>query len=157
MNDIRYHSLKIVFFMFQRLFLPFYVDFCNDLPAIVKFHDPSGLVWKGTYVKKCKSTTDLSGMMSFYGIKPYHIILMSYKGGSDFHFQVYNPYTVEIPYHMDTHACNLELACNSLEVDKLSSNFSYNAYGNFGGVYHLLIEPKHLLGCTFTEVTTLSF
>lgn len=139
--------------MLQRLPLPFYVDCGGELPLDVKLHDPSSAVWKGKYVKKSKSISELTAMMTFYGIKPYHMVLVKYEGGPDFKFQVYNSYAVEIKYPMDKYSSKLDFFCNSIEVDKLGSNFTFNAIGNFGGVHYLHIKQKHMWGCLFTEVS----
>lgn len=137
----------------QSLALPFYVDCGVELGTDVKLYGPSSVLWKGKFVKKSKSIEGLTEMMTFYGIKPYYMVVMKYEGEDKFKFEVYNPYAVEITYPFDGHASTLDLTCNSIEVDKLECNFLFNALGNFQGVFRLHIEPKHILGCTFTEVT----
>lgn len=112
----------------------------------------SSAIWKGRFEKKTKSIEDVKDMMTFYGIKPYHMVLMKYEGGLILNFKFYNPYAIEINYPIQGHASPSNLVYNAIEVDKLASNFSFNAFGNFSGVHQFRIEQKHLLGCSFTEV-----
>ncbi|KAK1388565.1 hypothetical protein POM88_016743 [Heracleum sosnowskyi] len=130
----------------SELILPivFYVEHGKSLPSKVRLHVESSHVWSGTVVDGGKKIEGLEGMMSFYGIRPYSLVLLEYDGGVNFRVQLYSPYATELMYSNYEHCPSSDLVYNKIELAKFSSMFTYNE--NFYGVYHLVIKNKHLVG-----------
>ncbi|KAK1393238.1 hypothetical protein POM88_012294 [Heracleum sosnowskyi] len=92
--------------------------------------------------------------MSFYGIRPYSLVLLQYDGGVNFRVQLYSPYATELKYSNYEHSASCDLLYNKIQLAKFSSMFTYNAFDNFSGVYHLVIETKHLVGAKMLPVSS---
>lgn len=61
---------------------------------------PNTTIWEENLCENGRSISNIESMISFYGIKPYYMIVFTYIGGLDYRFQIYNPYALEIPYHL---------------------------------------------------------
>lgn len=89
-------------------------------------------------------------MMSSYCIKPYHLVLFEYRGGDIFYLKVFNPYGVEISYHIEKRTesgveINKKLLTTSdFEDEKLCRILSFNAYESCKGICDVVIRKKHL-------------
>lgn len=101
-------------------------------------------------------------MMAFHSIKAYHIVILEYRGGCNFKFEIFNPYCVEIDYAFNHNiplspSPNLEVNKDlvyfeNLETAKLFECYRYNAYYNFSGLYNLNIKAKHFEEGCHTKV-----
>lgn len=89
----------------------------------VKMHALSSRFWIGTYVKVSKYIENLDAMMNFYDIKPYYLILLQYKFGSNFKIEIYNPYVVEISYQTETQVLHPKLCSMKLTLINLVLHF----------------------------------
>ncbi|KAK1390616.1 hypothetical protein POM88_018794 [Heracleum sosnowskyi] len=61
--------------------LVFYVEHGKSLPSKVRLHVESSHAWSGTVVDGGKKIEGLEGMMRFYGIRSYSLVLLEYDGG----------------------------------------------------------------------------
>lgn len=84
--------------------------------------------------------------MIFYGMTPYHLVLLEFDRRENFKVQIYNPYVIEIRYPNKKPLSTVKIVCNDLELDTLCSTFTYIDIDNFAGVYSLVIEENHLNG-----------
>ncbi|KAK1370882.1 hypothetical protein POM88_036974 [Heracleum sosnowskyi] len=106
--------------------------------------------------------------MCYYDIKPYHMIVLHYRGCSEFGLEIFNTYAVEIDYGstvipFEKGRCfrnHLGLLvdsvwpCSDIEEDKLHCSLLYNAYSTWSAAYELLISEMHLAGTVYTEILT---
>ncbi|KAK1373566.1 hypothetical protein POM88_029759 [Heracleum sosnowskyi] len=141
----------------QSLVLHFYCEFGKELPEKLLVHVPCGRVWLARFVQGSYYIQGLKDMMSYYGLKPYHMVLLQYVGGANFNMRFFTPYGVEMKYPTDHDVpefavITTDMICTDIEEDKLCSTFNYNVYRNFAGLYNLVIESNHLSGQSFTKV-----
>ncbi|WOG87092.1 hypothetical protein DCAR_0206314 [Daucus carota subsp. sativus] len=129
-------------------------EFCvgkgQDLPERLLLHVPPGVVWNGIYRKGRQSIEGVEKMMSFYCIKPYHLIVFDYIGGPSFNLKIFNPYGVEINYNFFKNSdtpTGLEgciLNPSEIEVDKLGGTLSYNVYHSGRSICEVVLGNKHI-------------
>ncbi|KAK1402386.1 hypothetical protein POM88_001991 [Heracleum sosnowskyi] len=116
-----------------RLASPFYCEYGDTLPEKAKFTLGS------LYIEGLKS------MMSYYVIKPYHMVVLYYVGGAEFNVRIYTPYAVEMKYPTANYDSQSDVICSSLEEEKLCSTYHFNVVHNFVGVYNLHIESEQFV------------
>ncbi|KAK1393025.1 hypothetical protein POM88_012081 [Heracleum sosnowskyi] len=126
--------------------LVFYAHYGHELPENVFLHVDCSYVWQGKVVNGGKYIEELEDMINYYGIKPYHMVLLQYDRVENFKVQIYNPYAVEIMYPSEKSTGTANMVCNELKLDKLCCTFTHNALLNFSVVYYLVVEKSHLFG-----------
>ncbi|KAK1403412.1 hypothetical protein POM88_003017 [Heracleum sosnowskyi] len=73
---------------FEKLPLPFYLEYGTQLPKKLFLHVPSNAIWPGELSEDKKHIEGLDEMMSFHNIQPYHIAMLEYLGdGKNFKFR----------------------------------------------------------------------
>ncbi|KAK1382873.1 hypothetical protein POM88_020608 [Heracleum sosnowskyi] len=96
------------------------------------------------------------------------MIVLHYRGCSEFGLEIFNTYAVEIDYGstvipFEKGRCfrnHLGLLvdsvwpCSDIEEDKLHCSLLYNAYSTWSAAYELLIGEMHLAGTVYTEILT---
>lgn len=138
--------------MLQSLALPFYVDFGSELPELLKLHGPCSSVWTGNFVKESRCIEDLGEMIKFYGIKPYYLTLLQYRGGPDFKFQIYNSYAMEITYRNESQGSSSEFVCTNADIDRLACSYFFNAMDTVSADHIVVVESRHVVRQKYTEV-----
>ncbi|KAK1366251.1 hypothetical protein POM88_041812 [Heracleum sosnowskyi] len=103
--------------------LVFYVEHGKSLPSKVRLHVESSHVWSGTVADGGKKIEGLEALFS-----------LCYRN------------------HVFEHCPSSDLLYHKIELAMFSSVFTYNAIDNFSGVYHLVIENKHLVGAKMLPV-----
>ncbi|KAK1376768.1 hypothetical protein POM88_032961 [Heracleum sosnowskyi] len=141
----------------MKLAVPFVIEYGSTIKEKVFLEMPTGEVWFGKYVKGSDYVEGLSELMSFYGVRPYHIVLFNYSGDEHFKLRIFNECGVEICYPfscpLSSHlrarrndpfifAGNMKL--DGTEIDKLACTFKFNVFHNFRGVHDILISKEHL-------------
>lgn len=140
--------------LFQSLALPFYVDFGFELPELLKLHGPCSSVWRGRYVKESRSIEDVVLMIKFYGIRPYYLTLLQYRGGSGFKFQIYNPYTIEKTYRNESDGSSSEIVCTNVDIDRLSYIYSFITMDSVIADHILVVESRHVVRQKYEVIRT---
>ncbi|KAK1358282.1 hypothetical protein POM88_051538 [Heracleum sosnowskyi] len=87
----------------------------------------------------------LKSMMSYYCLRPYHMVVLYYVGGAEFNVRFYTPYVVEMKYPTADYDSESDVIWSSLEEEKLCSTYHFNAVHNFVGVYNLHIESEQFV------------
>lgn len=54
--------------------------------------------WFGSYSRQNCCIHNVGRMMDFYGVKPYYLILLRYKGFGRFSIEIFNHMNIEIDY-----------------------------------------------------------
>ncbi|KAK1382027.1 hypothetical protein POM88_019762 [Heracleum sosnowskyi] len=136
-------------YLYGKITLPgrFLEGYGKEIPKTVYLHIRSRRIWRGLYVQHRKWIEGLDDMMRYYGVKPYHLVAFTYNGGSSFDVEIFNPYAVEVNYTYNP-ALHVEdewfMNLSDIDVEKLWSCFSYNAYENLTETYDLVICKRTL-------------
>ncbi|XP_017234535.1 uncharacterized protein LOC108208511 [Daucus carota subsp. sativus] len=128
----------------------FCVENSSSIPERVLLNVPPRVLWKGLYRNDTFCIEGLEKMMSSYSIKAYHLVLFEYHGGHIFYIKIFNPYGVEISYHIEnrTHS-GVEidkklLTTSGVEEEKLCGTLSFNAYESCKGICDVVVQKKDL-------------
>lgn len=141
------------------------LEYGSSLRSKLSFEVPSGEIWFGKYVSGNFYVEGLEDMMLFYGIRPYHMVVLRYLGGSDFKIQFFNECAVEICYPFSCPSSNRfrvkrndpftvvgNIKLTKVEIDKLAATCSFNMLDNFNGFYDFVIDKTHLNPASYYEV-----
>ncbi|KAK1353298.1 hypothetical protein POM88_052433 [Heracleum sosnowskyi] len=128
-----------------RLASPFYCENGDTLPEKLVLHVISGRIWEANFTLGSLYIEGLKSMMCYYGLKPYHMVVLYYVGGAEFNVRFYTPYAVEMKYPTADYDSQSDLICSPLEEEKLCSTYHFNVVHNFVGVYNLLIESEQFV------------
>lgn len=133
------------------------LEYGASMPLKVSLEVPSGEIWFGKYVKERCHIEGLEDMMLFYGIRPYHTVVLRYLGGSDFRIQFFNECAVEhcYPFYCrssnefrvkrnDPFAVVGNVKLTEFEIDKLAATSSFNMLQNFHGLHDIHITKQML-------------
>ncbi|KAK1371575.1 hypothetical protein POM88_037667 [Heracleum sosnowskyi] len=124
---------------------PFYYENGDTLHEKLVLHVITGPVWEAKFTLGSLYIEGLKSMMSYYAIKPYHMVVLYYVGGAEFNVRLYTPYAVEMKYPTEDYDSQSDVICSSIEEEKLCSTYHFNAVQNFVGVYNLHIESEQLV------------
>lgn len=134
-------------------------DFCcemgDKIPLNVYLHVRNCDAWCGLYSQDNAYVKELCSMISFYGIKPYNVVLLQYNDLGTFGIEIFDDYNVEIDYPVRTICFKKPRTTgmvaqidkqdyHRLELEKMSARFWYNSYGNSRSSFDLLICREHL-------------
>ena len=134
----------------------------DSLPERLLLHVPPGVVWNGLYSRDNFCIEGLEKMMTFYSIKPYHLVLFDYHGGAIFNLKKFNPYGVEISYDVASRSnfwidpATSVLSTSELEVEKLCGTLTFNAYQSGQAVCDVVVRNRFLRKSGSYEVSKLS-
>ncbi|KAK1365262.1 hypothetical protein POM88_040823 [Heracleum sosnowskyi] len=128
-----------------RLASPFYCEYGDNLPEKLVLHVISGPIWEANFTLGSLYIEGLKPMMSYYCLRPYHMVVLYYVGGAEFNVRFYTPYAVEMKYPTAEYDSQSDVICSSLEEEKLCSTYHFNAVHNFVGVYNLHIESDQFV------------
>ncbi|KAK1390082.1 hypothetical protein POM88_018260 [Heracleum sosnowskyi] len=138
----------------------------DDLPESIYLKLPCGSIWRGTFSRSNNCIEGLESMFKYYRLKPYQVVSFHYSGGSIIEIEIFNSYGIEKEYPLRDKPCEKPiftrkgggwfkdayyLECD-FEVEKLESQFCYNAIRNGTGVYDLVISKDHLKRGLYHEV-----
>lgn len=65
-------------------------QFPNEIPETVYLRVQNGEAWRAYYREQSARLVHLGAMMCFYRVKPYNVILLTYKGAGYFTIQIFN-------------------------------------------------------------------
>lgn len=134
-------------------------DFClrcgNEIPVNVYLRVRNCDAWCGLYRHDKACIEGLGRMMSFYGIKPFNIVLLRYNGCGSFSMEIFDDYHIEIDYAVrpislkkssliQTTADNKTEDYSMLDLEKMSARFWYNSFGDSRSSYSVLIQDEHI-------------
>lgn len=128
------------------------------MPERLLLHVPPRVVWNGIYRKDRQWIEGLEKLMTFYSIKPYHLVVLEYIGGPSFNLKIFNPYGVEINYNIvkeavtekDVGRSNMNLS--DIELDRLCGTLSFNVYNSGEGICDVVLGKRHLRNTDLYEV-----
>lgn len=144
--------------MFQKLCSTFVDEYRNVLPLQIYLELPCRKSWKASFSRLDGCIENLEEMMNYYGIKPYHMIILHYFGGNTFKVNIFNECAVEIRYHCLTLPSTTKIATrstcylsnnvgifyNDVELQKIRGTLSFNANVNFLTLYEYKIQSEDL-------------
>lgn len=116
------------------------------LPELVQLHVDDFKTWHGRISKDRLFIEGLKALMDYYLVKPYHFVQLQYDGFKKFKMHIFNPYAIEINYHVEHRINHYASLCTDLEVERLAIDFNLNLVGNIVLCSSLVLEAKHLNG-----------
>lgn len=103
-------------------------------------------------------------MMEFYGIRAYHMVILTYQGGANFYLEIFNECAVEIGYKVESENENPTMlkyvfddpSETEIDRDKLAATMSFNAMHNFAGLVDVVLSKEDFSPASEYEVNSIS-